>query len=104
MKFEKQHGLEQNEAVVRLQALTDYWFAKYGVDTRWDGSVGTLKGKVRGVKFEGTVRVEQYRLSTDIKVGFLAERLGGKKYVQGKIADYLNPANSLESLRARVPK
>jgi hypothetical protein len=37
-----------------------------------------------------------------MKVGFLAERLGGRSYVENKLRDYLNPANSIESLRARI--
>ena len=31
----------------------------------------------------------------------IAEKLGGRKYVDGKLEDYLNPARSIEELRAR---
>ena len=38
----------------------------------------------------------------DVDAGFLAEKLGGRKYVEGKLEDYLNPARSLEELQARA--
>ena len=87
-----------SEALLQLErakALTGYWSAKYGVKTEWSGSTGRVSGKVRGVKFNGTVRIEAGRVSADIKAGFLAEKLGGKKYVEGKIEDYLNPAHTV---------
>ncbi|MFH2006417.1 MAG: hypothetical protein ABI333_07520, partial [bacterium] len=87
----------------RLQALTGYWAAKYGVRIEWSGFTGRVSGKVHGVKFDGIMQVDGDRLWADIKTGFLAERLGGRKYVQGKLDDYLDPAHALPDLRARVP-
>jgi hypothetical protein len=55
------------------------------------------------VKFEGRVRVGDGRLVADVKAGFLAEKLGGRQYVERKLEDYLDPKRSLEELRARVP-
>lgn len=103
MNFEKTFGFARDEALGRLKALTDYWAKKYGVHIEWDGFEGRVSGKVRGVKFSGTIQVEENRLTADIKAGFLAETLGGKQYVDGKLNDYLDPANSVEDLRARVP-
>lgn len=104
MQFDKPHGFSQEEALARLQALGDYWSAKYGVEISWSGNTGRVKGKVKGVKFEGSMTVTGGRLTADIKAGFLAEKLGGKQYVESKLDDYLSPANTLEALQARVPR
>ena len=102
MQFDKPHSFSQEEALERLQALGDYWSTKYGVTISWSGNTGQVKGKVKGIKFEGTMTVTGDRLTADIKAGFLAEKMGGKQYVASKLDDYLNPSNSLESLKARV--
>jgi hypothetical protein len=104
MQFEKPHSFTQEEALTRLQALTDYWSAKHGVQISWSGNTGQVKGKVKGVKFEGTMTVTGDLLTADIKAGFLAEKLGGKQYVESKLDDYLDPSNSVEALQARVPR
>jgi hypothetical protein len=103
MKIDRSHAFSQEEALERLQALTDYWSAKYGVKIEWKGSTGRVSGKVRGVMFDGTMQVDADRLWADIKTGFLAEKLGGKKYVASKLDDYLDPSHALPDLRARVP-
>jgi hypothetical protein len=101
MKFDRQHGFTQDEALSRLQALTDYWKKQYGVDSRWTGATATIDGKVKGATFKGTVKVDAERLTANIEAGFLAERLGGKAYVEKKLVDYLNPATSLDELKRR---
>ncbi len=103
MKIDHSFTLAEDEALDRLHALGDYWSAKYGVSVTWTGPRGKVSGKVRGVKFDGHMQVASGRITADIKAGFLAEKLGGKKYVEGKIADYLNPAHTLAELRARIP-
>ena len=47
--------------------------------------------------------MEAQRLTADIDAGFLAERLGGKAYVEGKVNEYLDPKQTLEQLKARIP-
>lgn len=103
MHFETTYDLPDDDALARLRALTDYWVKKHGVKMQWDGGTVTLSGRVMGVKFDGTVRVGGGKLVADVKAGFLAEKLGAKSYVEGKLADYLDPGKSLEELRARIP-
>ena len=103
MKIDRAHAFTQDEALARLQALTDYWKKKYGVDSRWNGATATINGKVKAVSFKGTVKVEAQRLLADIDAGFLAEKLGGKAYVEGKVNEYLDPKQTLEQLKARIP-
>lgn len=40
-------------------------------------------------------------LTGEFKVGFLAEKLGGRAYVERKLGEYLDPKISLEDLKAR---
>lgn len=103
MKIDRSFSLPDDEALQRLHALGEYWSTKYGVSVTWDGPRGEVRGKVRGVSFDGYIQVTSGRLHCDIKAGFLAERLGGKKYVEGKLDDYLNPARNVAELRARIP-
>ena len=92
------------EALERLHALTDYWLAKHDVHARWEGPQVFFNGKVKGVKFDGTVVVGGKKVHADVNVGFLAEKIGGKAYVQRKLVDYLDPAKTVEELRRRVPR
>jgi hypothetical protein len=103
MKFERRTALPASEVTDRLKALTDYWSKKYGIGSTWSGSSVRIKGKMMGVSFDGTVRIGEGRIDADVDAGFLAEKLGGKKYVEGKLDTYLDPAASVEALRGRIP-
>ena len=96
------YTVSDEEALERLHALTDYWLAKHSVRARWEGPEVFFNGKVKGVKFDGTVVVGGKKVHADVNVGFLAEKIGGKAYVQRKLADYLGPANTLAELKARA--
>ena len=97
------YAFDDDEAVARLRALTDYWAAKHGVVATWTGSSATMKGRKLGVKYDARVVLSNGTLTADVEVGFLAKKLGGHEYVLRKLADYLDPARSVESLRARIP-
>ena len=102
MKIQQPHSLSQEEATERMKSLTLYWDTKYGTRTTWDQHTAHIKGRVRGIKFDGTFRVEQHQLFGDIKVGFLAERIGGRGYVERKLQQYFDPNTSLETLQAKI--
>lgn len=102
MKLERTFGFSEEEAVARVRALTDYWDTRHGTRTVWQGNTARINGKVKGISFDGNFRFEGNRLLADVKVGFLAEKIGGRAYVERKLDDYLNPGNTLESLQARV--
>jgi hypothetical protein len=103
MKFERLTALPASDVVERLRALTDYWNKKYGIAGTWNGGSVRVKGKMMGVSFDGTVRIGDGSIHADVDAGFLAEKLGGKKYVEGKLDTYLDPSTSIEALRARIP-
>lgn len=102
MKLDKEHSFSQDEAAARVRALTDYWDTKYGTKTSWTENSAKITGKVKGVSFDGRFTVEDRRLKGEVKVGMLAEMLGGKNYVLRKLDEYLDAANALEALQARV--
>jgi len=102
VKLERTYECDDEEAVARLKALTAYWGKEYGIQSTWEEGAVTLDGKVKGVRFDGRVTVGGGKIFADVKAGFLAEKLGGKAYVNRKLDDYLDPKNSLESLQARA--
>ncbi len=100
MKIEYPHSFPIEEAVARMRALTDYWDQKYGIASEWQENCARIKGKVKGIVFDGTFEIEANRLLAEVQVGFLAEKLGARSYVEQKLAHYLDPKNTLEGLRA----
>lgn len=101
--YERTYECSDEEALARLQSLARYWNKKWGIDPGWRDSTANFDGRIKGVKFRGTVKIGDGRVEANIDAGFLAEKLGAKRYVSRKVDDYLNPANSLESLNARLP-
>lgn len=99
MKISKPHSFSADDAAARLRALTSYWDSRYGTRTTWTGLSARIVGKVKGIKFDGKFNVAENNLSADVKVGFLAERMGGKGYVEHKLDHYLDANNPIESLK-----
>ena len=102
MKLSKSHSFSLQEATDRVKALTAYWDSRYGSHTDWSGNSAKVSGKVKGIKFNGTFTINDRELRAEVKVGFLAEKMGGKQYVEKKLADYLDPSVTLEALQAKV--
>lgn len=101
MKLEQAHSLEHADALARVQALTQYWANRYGVQVNWTEATARIKGRVKGVKFDGDVVVGDDAVRADIEAGFLAEKLGGRSYVLRKLADYLDPQTPLDQLKTQ---
>ena len=102
LTLDEPYDCADDVALARMHALADYWLAKYKIETRWTGTKASIRGKVLKVKFDGNIAVENGSVSAEVKAGFLAEKLGGKKYVQRKVREYLDPGVSLEELQARA--
>ncbi len=102
LTLDEAYSCEDDVALARMHALADYWLAKYKIRTTWNGTKARIEGKVLKVKFEGDIAVESGSVSAQVKAGFLAEKLGGKKYVQRKVREYLDLSVSLEELQARA--
>ena len=102
LKLDYPFSFDHAEAIARMQALTSYWHKRYGIQVNWDGDGAKVEGNVKGIKFKARFLVETNRISGEADVGFLAEKLGAKTYLEKKMADYFSPSNSLESLQARI--
>lgn len=102
MILDHPYTLDDSDACERLRALADYWQSKHGIKARWEGSDVFFDGRVMGVSFDGKVTIGGGRVHADVRAGFLAEKLGAKAYVTRKLTDYLDPAKTVEELRARV--
>ncbi len=102
MKINQPHTLSEEDATARIRSLCLYWDTKYGTSTTWRDNAARITGRVRGIKFDGTFTVLDSLIKGDIKVGFLAERIGGRGYVERKLQSYLNPNTSLETLQAKI--
>ncbi|MEM6957586.1 MAG: polyhydroxyalkanoic acid system family protein [Myxococcota bacterium] len=104
IEYERSYDQTDEEALERLKLLADYWSAKWGFAPTWDGGTARFDGRVVGVRFRGTVEIGRGRVHARMNAGFLAEKLGGRAYVSRKVDDYLDPANSIASLRARIER
>lgn len=99
MKIERKHSFSVEEARSRMEALTEYWHSKYGIRPEWSGNIGRAKGKVKGISFDARVDVGPTAVLCDADVGFLAEKLGARAYVEKKLDEYLDPKKPVAELK-----
>ena len=100
--YQRDYACSDAEALERLRLLADYWQNKWGFAPTWNEGTATFDGRVKGVRFSGTVVIGGGQVEAKMNAGFLAEKLGAKAYVARKVDDYLNPSNSVQSLRDRI--
>ena len=104
LTLERPYSHSDEDARERLRALTEYWSTKHGLTIEWESeSEVHLSGRVMRVSFDGRVTVKDGLIRANVDAGRLAEKLGARGYVERKLNNYLDPANSLESLRAKIP-
>ncbi len=96
------YEMPREEAVQRVRALTDYWDARYGTRTEWQGHRGRIKGKGLGISFDATFTINSEIMVGEMKVSFLAVKMGGRQYLKRKLDEYLDPGKSLEELQGRL--
>lgn len=105
MTMTRAYDLADADARERMRALADYWSTKHGLRVEWQGESSLrVSGRVKGVSFEGTVAIAEGALTANVEAGWLAEKLGGRGYVERKLDDYLDPKKTVAELRARIPK
>ncbi len=98
MKIDRTHNFSIDEARQRLEALTTYWHTKYGIKPDWSGNTLHVKGSVKGIDFDAKMVIEDRVVKGEADVGWLAERLGARAYIEKKLGEYLDPSKKLESL------
>lgn len=96
------YDMPRQEAIQRVRALTDYWDARYGTRTSWEDNQGSIRGRAFRISFEATFTIDPEVMIGEMKVSVLAVKMGGRKYLKGKLDEYLDPAHTLEELRGRL--
>ena len=98
MKIDRNHSFSLEEARSRLEALTTYWRTKYGITPQWSGNTLRCKGSVKGIDFDATMDVAEKAIKCEAEVGWLAERLGARAYIEKKLGEYLDPQRAVTAL------
>jgi hypothetical protein len=98
MKIDRTHSFSIEEARSRLEALTTYWQTKYGITPRWSGNTLRCTGSVRGIDFDAKMDVAEKGITCEADVGWLAERLGARAYIEKKLGEYLDASKPLTAL------
>jgi hypothetical protein len=89
MHITQPHTMTKGEARTRMQLLTKYWQAKYGVAAFGDGDKASVSGKVKGIAFDAVITVGEGQVqATTSDPGWLM-RGAAKSYVHGKLEEYL---------------
>ena len=96
------YDMPRQEAMDRVRALTDYWDTRYGTRTSWEGNRGEIRGRALGISFEATFIIDPGLMNGEMKVSVLAVKMGGRRYLKGKLDEYLDPVHTLEELQARL--
>lgn len=94
MKFDVSHSLPKDEAKQRVQKLVDYWGDKYGVKCTWEGEKARVNGKVMGITLDANFEVKEGCVIGEGTDPGMLLRGQAKKYIQGKIDAFLDPAKS----------
>ncbi len=98
MKIDRNHSFSVEEARSRLEALTTYWQTKYGIEPQWSGNTLRCKGSVKGIDFDAKMDILDRVVKCEADVGWLAERLGARAYIEKKLNEYLDPGKKVEAL------
>lgn len=96
------YDMPQQEAMDRVRALTDYWDTRYGTRTSWEGNTGNIRGRAFRISFEATFIINPGLMNGEMTVSVLAVKMGGRRYLKGKLDEYLDPAHTLEELQQRL--
>ncbi len=96
MKFEHPHSLGKQEARHRIERLSSHWNSKHGVAVSWEGDCASFSGKVKGVAFDAKLTICEDKVRAEgTDPGFLMRAMV-TAYLRSKLADYLDPAKSIE--------
>lgn len=98
MHIDFPHRLSRDEARTRLQALGDYLQNKHGIAVNWQGDRASIKGRYMIVAIEGTVALDEGKVTFDGKDPGMLWRSKAKDYLTHKLGKYLDPSTTAEQL------
>lgn len=100
--IEHTHPLSTTDARERLRALGDYFQNKHGLAVAWQGDdEATVAGRYLVVTIEGKMTIAEGRVRFSGKDPGMLWRGKAKDYLLGKLAKYLDPKATLDSLPRR---
>jgi hypothetical protein len=99
MQIDYKHGLTDDDARARLDALGEYLSNKHGIKIGWiDAKKATFSGKYMVVKIDGHLTLETGLVKfRGEDPGFLW-RKKATSYIEEKLAKYLDPKVALADL------
>ena len=99
MELSHQHGFDQAEARERVHALSDYMQNRHGMEVTWTSEdTMQLRGKYMVVSIDAQVTLKPGMVYVQGKDPGMMLRATAKKYVGGKLEEYLDPKVPLDQL------
>jgi hypothetical protein len=98
MQIDFKHELPEEEARARLEALADYLHNRHGIRVAWVDGKAKFAGKYMVVKIEGELSMAPGMIHFRGQDPGILWRRRALRYLEGKLARYLDPKVSLEEL------
>lgn len=98
MKFEYRYDVPRDDARIRLEALGEYLNNRHGIRVSWSDDKAQFSGKYLVVNIEGELTLEDDVVKFSGKDPGLLWRKRAMKYLQDKLAQYLDPNTPVEAL------
>ena len=101
MTIEHRFSITRDDAKARLVALGEYLSNKHKIAVTWDGDKCSVKGKYMVVAVEGSMTVEDDRVTFEGKDPGFLWRNKAKDYISKKLKTYLDPSFPMSDLPRR---
>lgn len=98
LSLEVSHALDRDSAKKRMELLVQRWQRKYGLHSSWAGDTARLSGKIMGISLQATLEVNDQSVRGEASDPGILLRNKAKKYLEEKLALYLDPSKAPESL------
>ena len=99
MQFDYSYDLPDEEVRPRLEALGEYLHNRHGIRITWQGeNKASFSGRYLVVKIDGTLTYGDKTINFNGQDPGVLWRKKAIKYMQGKLADYLDPATPVDQL------
>ena len=98
LSLEVSHGLGRDSAKRRMELLIQRWERKYGLRSSWAGDTARLSGRIMGISLDATLQVNEQSVRGEATDPGMLLRNKAKKYLEEKLALYLDPSKTPEGL------
>lgn len=99
MQFDYPYAIPREDVRVRIEALGDYLHNRHGIRIEWlEDERARFSGRYLTVKIDGEMTIVDDVIHVRGHDPGILWRKRAIKYLQGKLAKYLDPATSVENL------